>query len=71
MNIYSDDDEMTVIDDAVIIKWVKGTHTAQVFAKDGTLAYDVFTFAWDKDKTEMLDFTTALQNYLEYANEAD
>ena len=71
MNIYSDDDEMTAVTDDFIVKWVKGTHTAQVFAKDGNPAHDVFTFAWEKDKPDMLDFTTSLENYLEYANEAN
>ena len=69
MNIYSDDHEMTAVTDNLIIKWQKGTHTAEVFHKDD-LAYDVFTFAWEKNQTDMLDFTTSLQNYLEYANEA-
>ena len=70
MNIYSDDHEMTAVVDDLIIKWQKGTHTAEVFRKDD-MAYDVFTFAWEKNKTDMLDFTTSLQNYLEYVDEAN
>ena len=69
MHIYSDDYEMTAVTDDLIIKWIKGTHTAEVFAKGDPFAYDVFTFAFEKNQTDMLDFTTSLQNYLEYANE--
>jgi len=71
VNIWSDEFEVTAVTDDLIIKWRKGTHTAEVFAKGDPLAYDVFTFAFEKNETSMLDFTTSLQNYLEYANEAD
>lgn len=71
MNIYSDDHEMTAIVDDLIIKWQKGTHTAEVFRKGDWHAYDVFTFAFEKNQTDMLDFTTSLQNYLEYVDEAN
>ena len=71
MNIYSDDFEMTAVTDSLIIKWTKGTHTAEVFRKGDIHAYDVFTFAFEKNQTDMLDFTTSLQNYLEYVDEAN
>ena len=71
MNIYSDDWSMTAVTDNLIIKWSKGSHTAEVFRKGDPSAYDIFTFAFEKNRTDMLDFTTSLQNYLEYANEAN
>jgi len=70
MKIYSDVYEITALTDDLIIRWIKGTHTAEVFRNDD-LAYDVFTFGWEKNNPSMLDFTTSLQNYLEYVNEAD
>lgn len=70
MKIYSDDFEMTALTDNLIIKWWKGSHTAEVFRNDN-LAHDIFTFAWEKNRPSMLDFTTSLQNYLEYVNEAN
>ena len=74
MNIYSDDFEMTAVTDNLIIKWTKGSHHAEVFVKDdpyGGVPNDVFTFAFEKNQTDMLDFTTSLQNYLEYVDEAN
>ena len=73
MNIYSDDFEMTAVTDDLIIKWIKGTHTAEVFSKHmpHEIPCDVFTFAFEKNQTDMLDFTTSLQNYLEYVDEAN
>ena len=71
MRIYSDDFEMTAVTNEYIIKWTKGTHTAEVFRKGDALVHDVFTFAFEKNQTAMLDFTSSLENYLEYANEAD
>lgn len=46
------------------VEWVKGSHTANVLSNTGE-ALDVFTFAWDKNRPSMLDFTSSLQNYLE------
>lgn len=68
MQIISTPDTMIAVVDDLTILWRKGTHTANVFQAEGG---DVFTFAWDKNETSMLDFTSALQNYLEYANEAN
>lgn len=45
------------------VEWIKGSHTANVLSNTGE-ALDVFTFAWDKDRTSMLDFTTSLHTYL-------
>ena len=71
MQIYSGDYEMTAITDEYIVKWIKGTHTAEVWPKDNGFAFDVFTFAWEKNNPSMLDFTTSLQNYLEYVDEGN
>jgi hypothetical protein len=47
------------------IEWVKGTHTAHCVNGAGRIV-DVFTFSWEKNKTTMLDFTQAAQNFIEY-----
>lgn len=44
-------------------KWTKGSHTVNVWR--GGTEVDCYTFAWEKNKTSMLDFTTALASYLE------
>ena len=48
------------------VEWVKGSHTAEVYAGNDLFAHDVFTFAFEKNRTSMLDFTTALQSHIEY-----
>lgn len=45
------------------VEWIKGSHTANVLSNTGE-ALDVFTFAWEKNRPTMLDFTTALEGYL-------
>lgn len=49
--------------------WHKGTHTANVYPEHGEP--DCFTFSWEKNTTTMLDFTTALQNWIEYSQEVN
>ena len=44
-------------------KWDKGSHTVNVW--QGGTEVDCYTFAWEKDRASMLDFTTALATYLE------
>ena len=44
-------------------KWTKGSHTVNVW--QGGTEVDCYTFAWEKDRASMLDFTTALASYLE------
>jgi len=44
-------------------KWTKGSHYVNVW--QGGTEIDVYSFAWDKDRASMLDFTTALESYLE------
>jgi hypothetical protein len=50
------------------IEWQKGTHYAHVLTNTGAIE-DLFSFAWEKNRTSMLDFTTALQNHLDYLEE--
>lgn len=47
---------------AVAHKWIKGSHTVNVYNGNGNI--DCYTFAWEKDRPSMLDFTTALASYL-------
>lgn len=49
------------------VVWLKGSHTANVYQGwNSTNAIDCFTFAFEKNRTSMLDFTTALQSHIEY-----
>ena len=68
MQILSSGNDMIAVVDDLTIRWRKGTHTANVFRDEEK---DIFTFAWEKNEPSQLDFTSALQNYLEYVNEAD
>ena len=47
-------------------KWLKGGHTVNVFSNRGK-ELDCYTFAWEKNRPSMLDFTTALESYLSEA----
>jgi len=67
MQILSNKTSMIAIAGDYTVRWVKGSHTANVFL--GGSEVDVFTFAWCKDKASQLDFTTSLLNYLEYQDE--
>ena len=46
-------------------KWTQGSHTVNVYGSDGR-EFDCYTFAWEKDRPSMLDFTSALLSHLEY-----
>ena len=48
------------------VEWIKGSHTANVLSNTGE-ALDAFTFAWEKNRPTMLDFTTSLHTYLSEA----
>ena len=41
--------------------WNKGSHIVNVWREDNE--FDVYSFAWEKNRTSMLDFTTALESY--------
>ena len=47
------------------IEWVKGTHTAHCVNGAGRVV-DVFTFSWEKNKTNSLDFLDAAKNFIEH-----
>ena len=64
MKIFSTPEYMVALTDTLNVEWHKGTHTANVTNARGDM--DVFTFAWEKNRTSMLDFTEALQSYLTY-----
>jgi hypothetical protein len=48
------------------VHWLKGSHTANVYAGNDLFAHDVFTFSFEKDRASMLDFTTALEGWMKY-----
>lgn len=52
------------------VDWVKGSHTANVYMGHDAYAHDVFTFAWEKNRASMLDFTTALESWMNYVDAA-
>lgn len=64
MQIISNGERMLALTDTLTVEWYIGSHTANVTSTRGDM--DVFTFSWDKNTTHMLDFTSALQNYLDY-----
>lgn len=45
-------------------EWRKGSHTVNIY--QGVQEIDCYTFAWEKNTTTMLDFTTALLSHLQY-----
>lgn len=59
--VYDDLQPCTVL-------WFKGSHTANVHHINED---DCFTFAWEKNQPTMLDFTTALQNWIDYSQEVN
>lgn len=70
MRITSDGTRMVANLGEFGVVWEKGSHIANVY--HGTRspnAVDVFSFAFEKNETSMLDFTESLQNYLEYREE--
>lgn len=65
MRITSDGNTMNAVWNGSIFEWVKGSHTVNVYNLE-PYSIDCFTFAWEKNRPSMLDFTTALQTHLEY-----
>lgn len=63
MQILSNGERMLALTNTHTIEWYIGSHTANVKGKGGDI--DCFTFAWEKNRPSMLDFTTALVSYLE------
>lgn len=67
MRIISKGDSMiaTALPNNIWHKWTKGSHTVNVWK--GGKEIDCYTFAWEKNRTSMLDFTSALEGYLSNA----
>lgn len=67
MKIYSTREYMTAhLDNDVGVVWFKGSHHANIYdGWDSPNAVDCFSFAWEKNKTSMLDFTESLAVWLE------
>ena len=63
MQILSNGERMLAICQDYTVEWYIGSHTANVTNGRGDI--DCFTFAWEKNRTQMLDFTTSLLRYLE------
>lgn len=67
MQITSSKEYMTAhLPNDVGVVWLKGSHYANIYEGwQSTNPIDCFTFAWEKNRTSMLDFTSALVSYLE------
>ena len=67
MNITSSTDYITAkLPNDIGVVWFKGSHYANIY--DGWNSpnpVDCFSFAFEKNRTTQLDFTTSLQTYLE------
>lgn len=58
---------VATLENDIGVVWLKGSHTANVYqGYNSPNAIDCFTFAFEKNRTSQLDFTTALQTHLEY-----
>ena len=68
MNITSSADYMTAtLPNDVGVVWYKGSHYANVYEGfNSPNPIDCFSFAWEKNRTSQLDFTSALQTHIEY-----
>ena len=71
MNITSSADYMTAtLPNDVGIVWYKGSHYANVYEGfNSPNPIDCFSFAFEKNRTSQLDFTSALQTHIEYMGE--
>jgi hypothetical protein len=67
LRITSDRDTLTLhgLPFGETIEWLKGTHYAYCYNGGGHIV-DEFSFAWEKNKTNMLDFMEAAQNFITY-----
>ena len=67
VNITSSTDYITAkLPNDIGVVWFKGSHYANIY--DGWNSpnpVDCFSFAFEKNRTTQLDFTTSLQTYLE------
>lgn len=71
MQITSSPDYMTAhLPNDIGVVWYKGSHYANIY--DGWNSpnpIDCFSFAFEKNRTTQLDFTSALQTHIEYMEE--
>lgn len=70
MRIDSNGDTLVAtLPESVGVVWNRGSHYANVYigweSHDPIMLFsECFSFAWEKNHTSMLDFTTALENYI-------
>ena len=71
MKITSSADYMTAtLPNDVGVVWQKGSHYANIYEGwNSPNPIDCFSFAWEKNRTTQLDFTSALQTHIEYMEE--
>ena len=71
MQITSSADYMTAtLPNDVGVVWQKGSHYANIYEGwNSPNPIDCFSFAWEKNRTTQLDFTSALQTHIEYMEE--
>ena len=68
MQITSSPEYMTAqLPNDIGVVWRKGSHYANIYEGwTSTNPTDCFSFAWEKNTTTQLDFTSALQSHIEY-----
>lgn len=66
MRIDSNGDTLVAtLPESVGVVWNRGSHYANVYSGwESHNPINCFSFAWEKNYTSMLDFTTALENYI-------
>lgn len=71
MQITSSADYMTAtLPNDIGVVWQKGSHYANIYEGwNSPNPIDCFSFAWEKNRTTQLDFTSALQTHIEYMEE--
>ena len=71
MRITSSADYMTAtLPNDTGVVWQKGSHYANIYEGwNSPNPIDCFSFAWEKNRTTQLDFTSALQTHIEYMEE--
>ena len=67
LSITSDRDTLTLhgLPFGETIEWVKGGHYAYCYNGDGR-EVDLFSFSWEKNKTNMADFLDSALRFIDY-----
>ena len=47
---------------SMFVEWTPGSHYGRVFT--GSVEVDVFSFAWEKDKADQIDFLDAMRRWM-------